>query len=117
MDKNDFNNPFIPISELGMSSDGFRVNANELYNAVYESYCACCQSKDADKVPSSENDFGKEQMLSTHHMATTGRAGQFMWYALTSVFDENIHTMDDFKRMHNEHHIDAACDILDPSSG
>lgn len=115
-DKKDFDSPFIPISELGMSSDGYCVNTNELYTALYESYCACCQSPDADKVPSSESDFGKDSPLSTHQMATTGRAGQFMWYALTSIFDENLHTMDDFKRMHNQHHLDAACDILESPS-
>lgn len=115
-DKKEFDNPFIPISELGMSSEGFTVNANELYEALYESYCACCQSKDADKAPSSENDFGKDKPLTSHQMATVGRAGQFMWYALTSVFDENIHVMDDFKLMHNKHHVDAACDILESPS-
>lgn len=114
--EDDFKSPFIPISELGMSEDGFMINTRELYDALYESYCACCQSPDADSVGYTEQDYGKEGPLSAQQLAVTGRAGQYMWHALTCIFDESIHQMDDFKRMHNEHHIDAACDMLESPS-
>ena len=114
--KKDFKSPFIPISELGMSEEGWLVNVEEMNNALYESYCACCQSPDAATCPSSEYDYGKDGPLNTHNLATTGRAGQFMWVALTSLYEESLHNIDDFKKMHNEHHIDAACDFMESPS-
>lgn len=114
--KEDFKSPFVPISELGMSEEGFFVDVNDMYNALYESYCACCHSEDADTCPSSEFDFGKDSPLEVHDFATTGRAGQYMWYSLTSVYDESLHTLDNFKKMHNQHHIEAANDPLESPS-
>lgn len=114
--KQDFKSPFIPISELGMSEEGWLVNVEEMNNALYESYCACCQSSEAATCPSSESDYGKDRALTSHDMATTGRAGQFIWVALTSLYDETLHQMDEFKAMHNKHHLEAACDILESPS-
>lgn len=114
--KQDFESPFVRISELGMSEEGWLVNVEEMNNALYESYCACCQSPDAAACPSSEFDYGKDGSLTSHDMATTGRAGQFIWVALTSLYDESLHQIDDFKKRHNEHHVDAACDIMESPS-
>lgn len=114
--KNEFANSFIPVSELGMSENNWTINVNDLNNALYESYCACCKLDNADTCQSSEKDRGKEKGLNTDQLAVSGRAGQYLWVALTCIFDENLHKMDEFKEMHNRHHIDAACDILESPS-
>lgn len=112
----DFDNPFIPISELGMSEEGWYVNAADYYQALYESYSACCHDPNADQAPSSELDFGQDAPLNHQQMATTGRAGQFMWYSLTALYDESLHDVNDFMKMHNQHHLEAASNILESPS-
>lgn len=114
--KKDFESPFIPISDLGMSEEGFCVDVAELYTALYESYSACCHNPQADKTPSSETDFGKDEPLNHHQMSTVGRAGQFMWYSLSSLFDESIHQMNDFKRTHNNHHLETVSNPIESPS-
>ena len=103
-------NLFIPITELGLDPSQYRVNLNELQDALYDSYCACCSDPNADKAPSCEQDFGKDKDLDVCEFAVGGRAGQYRWYALTNLYEESIHKLDDFKKRHNRHHYEAACD-------
>mgnify|MGYP003300231990 CR=1 FL=1 len=104
--------PFISARELGIDTSKFKINVKDLYDELYESYCACCSMPDADKAPFSEHNFGNEKDLEIHDMAVEGRAGQYRWYALTNLYDESVHALNEFKKRHNRHHIEAACNPL-----
>lgn len=90
---------FIPISELGMSSEGYMINVEELNEGLYESYVAMCHSSDADDQSSAYETVTKDYLKGD--FAVYGQRGMFKWFTLAAKYPKDIHKMNAEKKEHN----------------
>lgn len=91
---------FIPISELGMSSEGYMINVDELNEGLYESYVAMCHSNDADDQSAAHEAVTKDYL--NGDFAVYGQRGMFKWFTLAAKYPTEIHKMNTEKIEHNK---------------
>lgn len=91
---------FIPISELGMSSEGYMINVDELNEGLYESYVAMCHSNDADDQSAAHEAVTKDYF--NGDFAVYGQRGLFKWFTLAAKYPTEIHKMNTEKIEHNK---------------
>lgn len=91
---------FIPISELGMCSEGYMINVDELNEGLYESYVAMCHSNDADDQNSAHETVTKDYL--NGDFAVYGQRGMFKWFTLAAKYPTYIHKMNAEKIEHNK---------------
>lgn len=89
----------IPVSELGMSSEGYCIDNEYLNDELYKSYIAMCHSNDADDVSQAFERVTKDYL--NGGFTVFGQRGMFKWFTLAAKYPTNVHRMNDEKNEHN----------------